>query len=81
MPNKNNTYEGVFVQIGLNKTSSYINTLGNDISLNDEKFKKGIEEYIDITINEVYLVFIFDKETQKNKSGYWDCVADYCLKK
>ena len=82
IPKENSdNYDAVFIQIGLNKQKNDIIELMNDISNNDSKYKKGIEKYLDINIKDIYLNFIFDKETQQNfiESGIHSCGSNYCI--
>ena len=81
LKNSDDYYEAIFFQIGLNKTKSEIIRLINDISINDNKYKKGIEKYLNITIKDIYINFIFDKETQENniEMGDKSCGSNYCL--
>ena len=41
--------------------------LENDINQNKSKYIKGIKKYVGKDINDIYLVFIFDKDTQEKK--------------
>ena len=84
VPKENSdNYDAVFIQIGLNKQKNDIIKLENDISNNKSAYKKGIEKYLDINIKDIYLNFIFDKETQENiiDNGINSCGSNYCLLK
>ena len=74
-------YDAVFIQYGLNKQKNEIKKLIFDISNNKSRYKKGIEKYLDINIIDIYLNFIFDKETQQNdiENGNYSCGSNYCL--
>ena len=74
-------YFAIFIQIGLNKKKADIIKLVNDILNNHNKYKKGIEKYLGINIKDIYLNFIFDKETQQNniENGIHSCGSNYCL--
>ena len=74
-------YIAIFIQIGLNKQKNDIIKLVNDISNNTNQYIKGIEKYLDINIKDIYLNFIFDKETQQNNIEYeiYSCGSYYCL--
>ena len=78
-----NNYDGVFIQIGLNKKKDEIIKLVKDISGNSFNYIKGIRKYLDINILNIYLNFIFDKETQENyiETGLNLnlCGSNYCL--
>ena len=71
----NKKYDAVFIQIGLDKDKKTILELKNDIEQNSNEYKKGIKQFIGEVINSIHLVFIFDKETQKEiqekKKKWW----------
>ena len=74
-------YVAIFIQIGLNKKKADIIKLVDDISNNGNRYKNGIQKYLDINIKDIYLNFIFDKETQQNniENGINSCGSNYCL--
>ena len=74
-------YVAIFIQIGLNKIKADIVKLVDDILNNHKKFKDGIEKYLGINIKDIYLNFIFDKQTQQNniENGIHSCGSNYCL--
>ena len=73
-------FDSVFVQIGLNKKYTEISTLQKDIATNHHKYKNGIEKYINVNISNIYLHFIFDKQTQENCITNNESGSIYCLK-
>ena len=80
--NINDEYEAIFVQIGLNKTKKEVQVLENDIKRNKLSYINGIKKFTDKTIKDVYLIFIFDKETLLNKidlDGSLSNGVEYCL--
>ena len=72
-------YEAIFVQIGLNKKKDEIKILQEDIAKNHNKYRKGLEKYLNIKITNIYLNFIFYKQTQEDKSSEYDSGSIYCL--
>ena len=77
---KGKTY-GIFVQIGINKTRKDIEKYYNNLVKKNEDYIKGIKNLINININEIGFLLIFDYERQvflKNKGcktqgvGYCD---------
>lgn len=49
------SYDAIFVQIGLNKTITEINKLQKDIAINHNKYRDGIVKYIGVNISNIYL--------------------------
>ena len=81
--NDKGDYDAIFIQIGLNKTKQEVMKLENDINQNKSKYIKGIKKYVGKDINDIYLVFIFDKDTQEKKIDLYDSCSkgvEYCIK-
>ena len=73
-------YNAYFIQIGTNKTKAQIDTIKKDLNENESNYKIGIKTLTDCDINNVYLTFIFDKDTQIgliNKDEF--SRAQYCI--
>ena len=79
--NHNGKTYGIFVQIGINKTRKDIEKYYNNLIKKNEDYIKGIKNLINININEIGFLLIFDYERQvflKNKGcktqgvGYCD---------
>ena len=81
MPVKNtfDTYDAIFIQIGLNKALKDIKYLSSDIKKNCDYLAKGINKYTDKNIKEVFLVFIFDKDTQTKMDEFPSRELKFCL--
>ena len=71
-----------FIQIGTNKIKTQIEEIRKDFEKNEINYKKGIEKFIDYTINKIELILIFDKDTQmdivekKNFAGSLYCIRN-----
>ena len=75
-----NCYKAYFIQIGTNKTKTQINTIKNDLSENELKYKNGIKKFIGCDIINLTLIFIFDKDTQVGLIEKEDFSgAQYCI--
>ena len=65
IPNKIfNNYKAYFIQIGVNKTKEQIIEIKKDLDENKLHYEAGIKKYVDCSITEIELVFLFDKDIQ-----------------
>ena len=73
------------VLIGTNKNKAQIENIRTDFNHNKNKYQKGIKKFVDnnITISNIELIFIFDKDTQEDlflKNGKTDEFGSkYCI--
>ena len=89
-----NKINAIFVQIGLDKTKTEIKKIKTDLVENINEYKKGLKAF-GFNVDNFYLLFIFDEETQRNlynkNSGTKICFnnkidflvysfQDFCLK-
>lgn len=95
--NIENKIRAIFVQIGVDKSKTEIQKIRTDLITNINYYKNNLQKSFNFNIDSVYLLFIFDEETQKiipkNKlSGSKICLTnkidfylysfqDYTLKK
>ena len=69
-----------FIQMGTNKNKKQIDTIKNDIEVNEKNYKNGLEKFIDCKINKIELIFIFDKKTQINEAENKNFAGSiYCI--
>ena len=73
---------GIFVQIGLNKTRKEIEEYYNNLVKKYDDYKKGIKNLVNINIDEIGFLLIFDYERQAfiNKKGSKTQGIGYCDK-
>ncbi len=89
-----NKINAIFVQIGLDKTKTEIKKIKTDLVENINQYKKGLKAF-GFNVDNFYLLFIFDEETQRSlyntNSGTKICFnnkidflvysfQDFCLK-
>ena len=86
VPNKLNdiyNFTGYMIQIGTNKTKYEIEDIKSDFNQNKKNYISGIKKFVDngIEINNLELLFIFDKETQEKLKSrkIYESGSKYCL--
>ena len=60
-----NKINAIFVQIGLDKTKTEIKKIKTDLVENINEYKKGLKAF-GFNVDNFYLLFIFDEETQRS---------------
>ena len=76
--NIDNKINAIFVQIGVDKNKNEIKNIKNELAENVKKYKRGLKA-LGFEVNYIYLLFIFDEETQKAKCKSKSSGANVCL--
>lgn len=57
----------IFVQVGVDKNFKEIKGHYNNLKINEKSYIVNLENYFDCKIDDIYLLYIFDEDTQKEK--------------
>lgn len=64
-----NLVKAIFIQIGVDKKKDKIEKHLLDLKCNIDNYKDGIKELFGFSVDEIYLMYIFDEETQNTLSS------------
>ena len=66
--NIDNKINAIFLYIGIDKNKNEIINIKNDLAKNAKNYKNGLKS-LGFEVNSIYLLFLFDEETQKDNSN------------